>query len=533
MKKYKIKTHLLAFLICSISAFGQNGTLDNSFFAGGSYIMFDDAQSSAQDLITLSDGNILVCGQRNEISGASFPFLSKFSPQGLPVVNFGTNGVVSYPATTSIFYIDDIRERSDGSLIILTGEISGSPNVTTLTIRGLNPDGTLIDNFGNGNNSYSIPGNIFSTKLEISPSGKIWVHFNKVNLPNMFTTSSNCYAVQFDNSGALNTNFGSGGLFVFGEDQPDDRLYNLAFDENDNAYFAGYYKPSSSFGVVSAVQVLKVTTNGVLENSFGIGGVFRYSDPTAFLSFTDIVYRDGFLIGCGRKYSPSTNIQEAMLLKINSQGTIESSFGNSGLVLWDQDNTEFLSMAIDPNGRIVCLGGITSSGDEDLIVALFDENGDIQTDFGTAGATLPWDLNGGEDNPMAIQLSTDGSGIFALGYGFSSSSGSVNGVPLSSGDYGFVLKYLLDQSAAKVDSKPSSKTFSISPNPVEDIIRVQSENSVNSYSISDISGKIIEKNSLDLKQDSLIEVSHLKAGLYFITIEFSDKTLHVQKIVVI
>ena len=182
MKKYKIKTHLLAFLICSISAFGQNGTLDNSFFAGGSYIMFDDAQSSAQDLITLSDGNILVCGQRNEISGASFPFLSKFSPQGLPVVNFGTNGVVSYPATTSIFYIDDIRERSDGSLIVLTGEISGSPNVTTLTIRGLNPDGTLIDNFGNGNNSYSIPGNIFSTKLEISPSGKIWVHFT-------FTTS--------------------------------------------------------------------------------------------------------------------------------------------------------------------------------------------------------------------------------------------------------------------------------------------------------------------------------------------------------
>jgi hypothetical protein len=89
------------------------------------------------------------------------------------------------------------------------------------------------------------------------------------------------------------------------------------------------------------------------------------------------------------------------------------------------------------------------------------------------------------------------------------------------------------QSAAKVDSKPSSKTFSISPNPVEDIIRVQSENSVISYSISDISGKIIEKNILDPKQDSLIEVSHLKAGLYFITIEFSDKTLHVQKIVVL
>ena len=222
-----------------------------------------------------------------------------------------------------------------------------------------------------------------------------------------------------------------------------------------------------------------------------------------------------------------------MLLKINSQGTIESSFGNSGLVLWDHDNTEFLSMAIDPSGRIVCLGGITSSGDEDLIVALFDENGDIQTDFGTAGATLPWDLNGGEDNPISLQLSNDGSGIFALGYGFSSSSGSVNGVPLSSGDYGFVLKYTLDQSAAQVDSKPSSKTISITPNPADDMIAVHSASSFNSYCIADITGKIIEKNRLGLQQDALIEVAHLKAGFYFLSIEFPDKTWHVEKIVVL
>jgi uncharacterized delta-60 repeat protein len=533
MKNNNLKSSLLAILLSSLSVLGQNGTLDNSFFAGGSYIMFNDAQSSAQDMITLADGNILVCGQRNEIAGTSLPFLSKFSAQGTPVANFGTNGVVTFPASTSLFGIDGIRERSDGSLVVLTGEISGSPNVTTLIIKGLNPDGSLIDNFGNGNNTFSIPGNIFSAKLDISPSGKIWVHFNKVNLPNMFTTSSNCYAVQFDNSGVLNTNFGSNGLFTYGEDQADERAYNLTFDENDNAYFGGYFRASFSFGVFSEVLVLKVTSNGLLENSFGNGGVFRYSDPTAFLSFTDIVYRDGFLIGCGRRYSQSTNVQEAMLLKINSQGTTESSFGNSGLVLWDQDNTEFLSMAMDPSGRIVCLGGTTPAGDEDLIVVLFDANGAIQTDFGTAGATLPWDLNGGEDNPISLQLSTDGSGIFVLGYGFSSGSGSVNGVPLSSGGYGFVLKYTLDQSAARVDSKPSSKTISISPNPADDIIRVQSENSFHSYCITDIAGELIEMNNLGLQKNASIEVSHLKAGFYFLAIEFSDKTWHVQKIVVL
>ena len=532
MKNNNLKTTLLAILLSSLSVLGQNGTLDNSFFAGGSYIMFNDAQSSAQDMITLADGNILVCGQRNEISGGSVPFLSKFSVQGVPDANFGTNGVVTFPASTSLFGIDGIRERSDGSLVVLTGEISSSPNVTTLIIRGLNPDGSLIDNFGNGNNTFSIPGNIFSSKLEIAPSGKIWVHFNKVNLPNMFTTSSNCYAVQFDNSGVLNTSFGSNGLFTYGEDQPDERIFNLSFDENDNAYFAGYFRASFSFGVFSETMVLKVTSNGLLESSFGNGGVFRYSDPTAFLSFTDIVYRDGFLIGCGRRYSQSTNVQEAMLLKINSQGTTESSFGNSGLVLWDQDNTEFISMAMDPSGRIVCLGGTTPADDEDLIVVLFDANGAIQTDFGTAGATLSWDLNGGEDNPISLQLSNDGSGIFALGYGFSSSSGSVNGVPISSGDYGFVLKYTLNQSAAQVDSKPSSKTISITPNPADDMIAVHSVSIFNSYCIADITGKIIEKNRLGLQQDAFIEVAHLKAGFYFLTIEFPDKTWHVEKIAI-
>ena len=91
--------------------------------------MFGDAQSSAKDLITLTDGNILVCGQRNEIAGTSLPFLSKFSAQGTPVANFGTNGVVTFPASTSLFGIDGIRERSDGSLVVLTGEINSSANV--------------------------------------------------------------------------------------------------------------------------------------------------------------------------------------------------------------------------------------------------------------------------------------------------------------------------------------------------------------------------------------------------------------------
>jgi hypothetical protein len=529
MEKNNLTTNILAFLICSFSAFGQNGTLDNTFFAGGSYIMFSDAQSSAQDMIRLSDGNILVCGQRNETSGASLPFLSKFSAQGIPVANFGTNGVVTFPSSTSLFFIDGIRERTDGSIIVLTGEISGSPNVTNLKIRGLNPDGSLIDNFGNGNNTFSIPGNIFSSKLEISPSGKIWVHFNKVNLPNMFTTSSNCYALQFDNSGALNTNFGANGLFVFGEDQADERVYNLSFDENDNAYFAGYFKASGSFQAFGEAQILKVTSSGLLESSFGNGGVYRYADPTASLSFTDLVYRDGFLIGCGRRYTQSTNVQEALLLKINSQGSIVSNFGNSGVVLWNQDNTEFLSMALDPGGRIVCLGGTTPAGNEDLIVVLFNENGNIQTNFGTAGATLPWDLNDGEDNPISLILSADGSSIFALGYGFSSGAGSVNGVPLTSGNYGFVLKFLLDQSATRIDSKAGSKTISIAPNPAHDFINVHSEQRINSYSITDITGKIIETNGLGLQEGALIEVSHLKAGYYFLTLEFSDKTRQVQK----
>jgi hypothetical protein len=91
----------------------------------------------------------------------------------------------------------------------------------------------------------------------------------------------------------------------------------------------------------------------------------------------------------------------------------------------------------------------------------------------------------------------------------------------------------LSQSAARVDSKPSSKTISITPNPADDIIRVLSENSFNSYCITDIAGELIEMNNLGLQQNATIEVSNLKSGFYFLTIEFSDKTLHVQKIVVL
>jgi len=59
------------------------------------------------------------------------------------------------------------------------------------------------------------------------------------------------------------------------------------------------------------------------------------------------------------------------------------------------------------------------------------------------------------------------------------------------------------------------------PNPVTDILNVSANNSFLKYSITSISGQIIEKS--DLNETHTIDVSALSNGLYFITLH-TDET---------
>jgi hypothetical protein len=64
----------------------------------------------------------------------------------------------------------------------------------------------------------------------------------------------------------------------------------------------------------------------------------------------------------------------------------------------------------------------------------------------------------------------------------------------------------------------SSSNFSVSPNPVSDILTVSSSTLVRNYQLSDITGKLLLQKNLINASNFDIDISDLPLGSYFISL---------------
>jgi len=511
----------------STLSFSQSGVLDPAFFDQGTLLMFENAGefpfTVAEDFIQDSDGNFRVCGRSTASPTTNNFFTLKFNASGELDPNYGTNGVKYYPESGPLFGVSSIRQLPNGNFVVLTGEITGGPgnNSTVLRILEMDANGDLVDGFGNGNNTFTIQGNISNEQLDISPQGKIWVHFNKINQPNIFTVSANIYCIQFNTNGTLNTQFGSSGLFEYGGEQEDERTFSIEFDANDNAYLCGGFKASSNFGVFSEAMVVKVLNNGVLDNNFGTNGIYKFNDGNSNFSAWDAKISNNDLYLCGFRYSPEESLQNAMILKMNISGSLNTSFGNSGFTLLNQSVSSFKSMALSDEGQIAVLGELdnSSTNEKDILIALYSSSGSLQQSFGTGGISTPWDLNNGDDYADKILFSNNNSGIYISGGGFSNNDPGGGGGSRSpeDGDYAFIQKYGYDDPTLVLNF--NSTDLLIFPNPAEEKFQIRS-NSPGFWQLHDISGRQV-KHGQHFGGDQTISVSDLPTGSYLLY--FQDK----------
>jgi uncharacterized delta-60 repeat protein len=123
---------------------------------------------------------------------------------------------------------------------------------------------------------------------------------------------------------------------------------------------------------------------GSLDTSFGTKGIFSYSastnDGANNLANAVAIQSNGEIVVAGQIGSHSG------LLRLNTNGTLDTSFGSGGTVLTSiggDIEQVFLGMAIQSDGKIVVLAtGCPPRG----VVARFETNGSLDTSFGSSGS---------------------------------------------------------------------------------------------------------------------------------------------------
>ena len=265
------------------------------------------------------------------------------------------------------------------------------------------------------------------------------------------------YNVETDN---IDSTFGSHGQVTTDLQSNQDYAYASALQPDGKIILAG----TSQNDKQREIALVRYNSDGSLDNSFGRSGIVL----TAIGDSDDCakavqVQKDGKIVVAG--FTHAVNRYDVALVRYNSDGSLDSTFGKSGIVETSTGagDAQANGMVIQSNGKIVIAGYASNGKDDDFMVACYYNNGSLDSKFGTGGITTT-DYGFGDDHANALALQSDGS-IVVAGYAY-------NGTDK---DYA-VARYLPDLSLGVIDKKISPQDFvTIYPNPLHSSATLQYE----------------------------------------------------------
>lgn len=173
---------------------------------------------------------------------------------------------------------------------------------------------------------------------------------------------------------------------------------------------------------------------------------------------THEVLPDGKILVGGIAKSSSGQL-DFFLAKFTASGPLDPSFGNGGTIVTPVSGSQdrILDMRILPNGRVLVVGGTTTSGNVDTCVARYLPDGRLDTAFAQGGIFIH-SFHAGDDYAVAVTVGE--AGEFWLGG--------------RSGPQGYVAKFTAGGSLDEAFGSQGVYTFSVGTRSIVNSIQTDS-----------------------------------------------------------
>jgi uncharacterized delta-60 repeat protein len=264
-------------------------------------------------------------------------------------------------------------------------------------------------------------------------------------------SSKNYGVVRLNANGALDTTFGSSGkaLLDLGNNTADD-AYSLVTQSDGKILIAGFTtaQPVGGSGSSKNYGVVRLNANGILDTTFGSSGkaLLDLGNNTADYAYSLVTQSDGKILIAGytdaQPAGGTGSSKNYGVVRLNIDGTLDSSFGSSGKALLDLGNStadEAKAVVTQRDGKILIAGYTDAQptggkGDSwNYGVVRLNANGSLDKSFGTSGKAL-LDLGSNSyDYANSVVMQSDGKVLIAGTTNAQSTGGSG-----SSSNYGVV-----------------------------------------------------------------------------------------------
>lgn len=188
-------------------------------------------------------------------------------------------------------------------------------------------------------------------------------------------------------------------------------FYDRAVDTvNQKMYFIGTTDQGGNFNA----YVLCTDLNGVPDPNYGNNGAVIL-DPSLGGSenlFCGALQPDGKLVVGGYTQGAGADM---LLIRLDQNGSPDATFNGNGFKTHNSaanNNDAIRDLAIDNNGYIIVAGFTSAAGNYDMVMGRFQDDGDVDGSFGTAGFSK---LSLGNSESFYQVMQVAGGGYVAAG----------------------------------------------------------------------------------------------------------------------
>lgn len=244
-----------------------------------------------------------------------------------------------------------------------------------------NGNGVAIGNYTEDNNS--------ADAMVVQADGKIVVAGGTGYASNIEIGVS-----RLNTDGTVDTTFGTDGVTLINSGWIKSFVYDMDVQPDGKIVLAGYRWNNETGDFL----MVRLNEDGSLDDSFGTNGIAIIDNGETEVAESFTILPDGKFIISGYVFDNFS------MIRINHDGTVDTTFGNNGWVITEFGDSSSYSFVttVNADGRIV-LGGMLLGFDNKYkyAAAAYNSDGSLDTSFGTDGKVI---LNVGNDNDFGIRL---------------------------------------------------------------------------------------------------------------------------------
>lgn len=384
--------------VAALGKFDSSLNYDTTFSTDGYIDLGEVAESDNRAYSMLVDaitGDItLFGGSDGALINHSSMLFAKYNSDGNLKTSWADNGIQIQDSSFADKKYRGITTNGTNKLFVANTGWAGPPSSDSLYLTSINNDGSIDLTFdANGGKKFYSNGTYYDS---MDPDTLITQSDGKIILGGKNFIAGNYDIVLFriNTDGSLDTTFDTDGMWTYST-IGDDRVYDIKQQSDGKLLIAG--QTSGSYGVI------RLNTDGSLDTSFDSDGVA--SSPIANKAEGIDIQSDGKILVTG--YKTNAN-QDIFVARLNTNGSLDTSFDTNGYLYVDFGVGDDYGREIKQlsDGKMMVMG-ITTMGTQDIALVRLNSDGSLDNTFGTSGKTNI-DFGGSVEDSQSMHVYSDG-----------------------------------------------------------------------------------------------------------------------------